>query len=183
MQNHSEHSSRFGGAHLAPLGQLDNCRIADGEPDIRGWNVHTLDGCTAGKVDDLIVDTQARKVRYLDVKLDRKEFGLGEDRHVMVPLSDARLDPRNDDVLLESTTAAQLAKMQAMDRDTMREDEIHVPLRSEQAFVEKRTVPREEVVISKKLVEGSQHVEADLRSEQVDVDRGVQRGDARKRKH
>ena len=254
MQNHSEHSSRFGGAHLAPLGQLDNCRIADGEPDIRGWNVHTLDGCTAGKVDDLIVDTQARKVRYLDVKLDRKEFGLGEDRHVMVPLSDARLDPRNDDVLLESTTAAQLAKMQAMDRDmlqssqssqsdrsrmtlseeqmrvgkhvtesgsvdvhktvrnqrmekdvpvmheevqverrplsadssanvTMREDEIHVPLRSEQAFVEKRAVPREEVVISKKLVEGSQHVEADLRSEQVDVDRGVQRGDARKRKH
>ena len=254
MHNHSENNSRMSGVHLAPLGQLDNCRIADGEPDIRGWNVHTLDGCTAGKVDDLIVDTDARKVRYMDVKLDRKELGLSEDRHVLVPLDDARLDPRSDDVLLDSTTREQLSRMQAMDRDTlasmqetrrdssrmtlseeqmrvgkhvtesgsvdvhktvrnqrmekdvpvmheevqverrplsadssanvtMREDEIHVPLRSEQAFVEKRTVPREEVVISKKLVEGSQHVEADLRSEQVDVDRGVQRGDARKRKH
>ena len=255
MHNHSENNSRMSGVHLAPLGQLDNCRIADGEPDIRGWNVHTLDGCTAGKVDDLIVDTDARKVRYMDVKLDRKELGLSEDRHVLVPLDDARLDPRSDDVLLESTTREQLSRMQAMDRDTLasmqstrrdssrmtlseeqlrvgkhvtesgavdvhktvrsqrmekdvpvmheeveverrplsaesstratiREDEIHVPLRSEEAFVEKRTVPREEVVIRKKLVAGEQHVEADLRHEQVDVDRNVQRGDARKqRKH
>ena len=69
-------------------------------------------------------------------------------------------------------------------RATIREDEINVPLRSEEAFVEKRTVPREEVVIRKKLVAGEQHVEADLRHEQVDVDRNVQRGDARKqRKH
>lgn len=100
-----------GNPNLARLHDLDKCQIADGEPDIRGWSVRTSDGRDAGKVDELIVDTRAMKVRYMDVVLDRKSLGLKEERHVIVPLSNARLDDDRDDVLLGSTTATQLMSM------------------------------------------------------------------------
>ena len=107
------HRTQIDNPNLGRLGDLDECKIADGEPDIRGWSVQTADGREAGKVDDLIVDTQAMKVRYMDVALDRKAFGLDEDRHVILPLSNARLDDDRDDVVLGSLTAAQLAALQA----------------------------------------------------------------------
>ena len=52
--------------------------IADGEPDIQGWDINDSAGNKIGKVDDLIFDTQSRKVRYIvlspdkDLKLDKK---------------------------------------------------------------------------------------------------------------
>lgn len=243
-------------ARLAPLHRLDDFKVADGEPDIRGWSVHTADGRVAGKVDDLIVDTQAMKVCYIDVELDRGALGLREERHVLVPLAEARLDDRGDEVLLGSATAADLARMPPLDRERMEftgsppgdedarhfygdrgngdvrrmtlseeelrvgkrmseagevdvrktvetrhvsrsvpvmheevdverrpiepgsqasariaEDEIRVPLRAEEAVIEKRTVPKEEVIIRKQAVQGEQKVEVDVRSERVDVDR------------
>lgn len=44
---------------LAHLGELDDCEIADGEPDIRGWDVKGADGRMLGEVADLLVDTGA----------------------------------------------------------------------------------------------------------------------------
>jgi uncharacterized protein (TIGR02271 family) len=55
-------------------------------------------------------------------------------------------------------------------------DEIHVPLMEEEAVVEKRVVPKEELVVKKREVQETETVEADLRRERVDVDR---EGDAR----
>ena len=37
----------------------------------RGWEVRTTEGRRIGKVDDLLVDRQAMRVKYLDVELDR----------------------------------------------------------------------------------------------------------------
>jgi uncharacterized protein (TIGR02271 family) len=266
MQNHPNQRTttpgRTGAAgHLARLDELNDYKVADDDPDVRGWVVKTRDGLAAGRVDGLIVDTDAMKVCYLDVELDRSSLKLKEDRHVLIPIVGARLDESNDDVLLDST-AAQLASLQpyhrggeiaadasspppresdarnfygkrggtgGVQRMTLSEeelairkqerqagavdvskrvetehfsqrvpvsheevtvehraispgskpaasdlsnDEVRIPLMAEEATVEKRVVPKEEVVISKKRVQGEQTVEADLKKERVDVNRG-----------
>lgn len=275
------HTSRHPDAaiqgQLARLHELNDFKVADGDPDVRGWPVRTSDGQRAGKVDDLIVDTGAMQVRYLDVELDRNTMRLNEDRHVLVPISDARLDDVNDDVLLGSMTIEQVARMEpvrqgqpiaatqtpasarqtrtdtdarefygkrggtgavqrmtlseeelrvdkrqremggvdvhktvetehvskrvpvtredvsierhAVSGDSARgreaklsEDEVRIPLSGEEAVVQKRTVPREELVIKKETVQGEQTVEADLKKERADVNRtGTAKGKGKKR--
>ena len=94
------------------LYDLSHYKVARGDPDVHGWHVKTADGARAGKVDSLIVDTEAMQVRYLDVELDRKTYRLKDERHVLVPLAYARLDDKHDDVLLDSMTAAEMAELQ-----------------------------------------------------------------------
>jgi uncharacterized protein (TIGR02271 family) len=58
------------------------------------------------------------------------------------------------------------------------ETEIRVPVMREEAVVEKRTVPIEEVVVHKEARTGTKTVGADLRKETLDVDQNVdQNGD------
>ncbi|HKI06399.1 MAG TPA: PRC-barrel domain-containing protein [Thermoanaerobaculia bacterium] len=56
--------------HLTPLRSLHNHRVAEGDPDVRGWDVFGADGKKIGQIDDLLVDTQELRVRYLNVTLD-----------------------------------------------------------------------------------------------------------------
>ena len=58
------------GSPVTPLRTLHNYRIAEGDPDVRGWEVIGADGGKIGEVDDLLVDTHALKARYLEVALD-----------------------------------------------------------------------------------------------------------------
>ncbi|MBV9772888.1 MAG: DUF2382 domain-containing protein, partial [Gemmatimonadetes bacterium] len=51
------------------------------------------------------------------------------------------------------------------------DEEIRVPLMEEEAVVEKRVVPKEELVVKKHEVQEERTVEADLRRERVDVER------------
>lgn len=111
MRNHETNQST-GTADLCRLHDLDHYKVADGDPDVRGWDVKTSDGKFAGKVEDLIVDTNTMQVCYLDVELDRKGLKLKEDRHVLVPLANARLDDDSDDVLLGSLTATDVLLLQ-----------------------------------------------------------------------
>ena len=53
---------------------------------------------------------------------------------------------------------------------SIRDDEVRVPLMEEQVVVEKRVVPKEEVIITKHAKRDTKTVEADLRKEQVDID-------------
>ena len=113
---------------LAHLGDLDDCKIADGEPDIRGWDVKGADGRKLGEVADLLVDTGAMKVRYVEVKLDAdvaKEAARSDGtrdprtdaaRHVLVPVGAARLDDEHDDVCLDDR-ASRIAGVPAYQRD------------------------------------------------------------------
>lgn len=57
---------------LRHLDDLDDFKIAEGEPDIRGWDVRGTDGSKLGTVEDLLVDTAAMKVRYIEVKLEKE---------------------------------------------------------------------------------------------------------------
>jgi len=71
---HDSHDSDTGGsaAHprVAALRNLRGYKVADGDLDVRGWEVAGRDGLRIGIVNDLLVDTVAGKVRYLDIELD-----------------------------------------------------------------------------------------------------------------
>ena len=59
--------------------------IVDGEPDIRGWDVWDTRGKKIGEVEDLIIDAQKKKARYIVLDLDDNEFDL-DDRKVLIPI-------------------------------------------------------------------------------------------------
>jgi uncharacterized protein (TIGR02271 family) len=56
-------------------------------------------------------------------------------------------------------------------RAEIRDEEIRVPIVEEELVVEKRPVVKEEVVVSKERTQETKTVEADLRKEEIDVDR------------
>ena len=275
---------------VVSLDQLDDFKVAEGDPDVRGWEVIASDGRKIGEVDQLLVDTAAMKVRYLDVDVDDGLLNDNTDRHVLIPIGYARLDEGDDRILVDSLASADVVALpeythgpitrdfetdlrsrfdtdytagttaKTGDRDfyahdlydenrfygarrgaegeerlTLSEeelavgkrrreagevdvhkrvetehvakpvtttheeavierrpitdpamagrariegDEIHVPLHEEEAVVEKRVVPKEELVVKKREVADTETVEADLRKERVDVDR---EGDVRLR--
>jgi hypothetical protein len=78
---------------LRRLHDLDDYEVAEGNSDVRGWEVRTPDGQILGKVDDLIVSVAELRVRYLDIDVE----GGG---HALVPIEAAQLDERHDDVLV-----------------------------------------------------------------------------------
>ena len=109
---------------LARLDELDDYKVADGEPDPRGWEVRASDGRTIGKVDSMIADTGMMKVRYLDVELDRDELKLQEDRHILIPIGGATLDDKDDVVNLPMLSSSHIVNLMPWNHDTIsREDE------------------------------------------------------------
>lgn len=99
---------------IAPLDQLEDFKVAEGEPDVRGWDVVSSDGKRIGEVHELLVDTTAMKVRYLDVDLDEEELALEDrDRHVLVPIGFARLDEENDKVFVDNLRTADVTGLPA----------------------------------------------------------------------
>jgi len=94
---------------LARLEELKGFKVADGDPDIRGWEVRTPDDRKVGKVEELIVDPAERRVRYMEVKVDRKALDIDDDRHILIPIGTARLKEDKHDVLIERLPAQGLA--------------------------------------------------------------------------
>ena len=116
----NQHENQDDMNRIAPLGELDDFKVADGDPDIRGWDVTTQDGRRVGEVDELLVDTSAMKVRYIAVDLD--DDVAGSDRRVLVPIGAAQLDDDDDRVLVIGISAEQFATLpeyrrEAFDRD------------------------------------------------------------------
>jgi hypothetical protein len=92
---------------LLHLNDADDFEVAKGEPDIRGWDVKSSDGQKLGKVEDLLIDTEPMRVRYVEVKLDDKIAKAEGEEHeyVLVPVGAARLDDEHDDVLVDLSAA------------------------------------------------------------------------------
>ena len=88
------------GSTIAPLDELNDYKVADGEPDVRGWDVVASDQRKIGKVHELLVDTGVMQVRYLDVDIDKDIRGGDRDRHILVPIGCARLDDDDNRVLV-----------------------------------------------------------------------------------
>jgi hypothetical protein len=107
MTHHDEHETG-----LAPIDDTD-FKVADGDPDPRGWDVISADGREIGEIDDLIVDTAAHKVRYLVCELDEDELGLADeqDLHILIPAGRARLSPDDKKLMLDGVTSSQIVSM------------------------------------------------------------------------
>jgi hypothetical protein len=99
------------------LQELDhsNYEVVKGDPDIRGWDVRNRDGFKLGSVEELIIDTEEKKVRYMVVDLDENELKLNH-RKILVPIGLAELHASNDDVLLPAVTLDKIALLPDYDR-------------------------------------------------------------------
>lgn len=93
--------------NLVRLKDFSGYEVADGNPDVRGWEVFTLDGVRFGVVEELIVDTAKMKVRYLDIDVDQNIEGVTDDKHLLVPIGVASIDEKEDIIhirTIETTT-------------------------------------------------------------------------------
>lgn len=107
---------------VVPLGQADDFTVASDDPDVRGWEVLGSDGARIGEVDELLVDTAAMKVRYLDVDVDDAVIGDGRDRHVLIPIGYARLDRDRDCVTVDGLASTDLRTLPAYDQGPLTRD-------------------------------------------------------------
>jgi hypothetical protein len=135
MRNDDVRATGAALAQIAPLKELKDYKVASDDPDVRGWKVLGRDGRKIGDVHDLLVDTQAMRVRYLDVELDSDLMGslpqvpgmahtgaLMEHRHVLVPIGTARLDDSHDDVYIESLDSGDVAVLPPYDHKAFGRD-------------------------------------------------------------
>jgi uncharacterized protein (TIGR02271 family) len=105
---------------VVPLDELNDFKVADGDPDVRGWDVVSSDGRKVGEVDQLLVDRSAMKVRYLDVDLDDELAG--DDRHVLVPIGYARLDRDDNRVMVDTVSSSDLVALPEYRRGSLDRD-------------------------------------------------------------
>ena len=105
------------------LQELDhsNFEIVKDEPDIRGWDVRYKNGEKIGSVEELILDTAAKKVRYMIVDLDENELRL-EHRKIAIPIGFAELEGRTDDVLIPNVSVDQLCNLPDYKRSELTPD-------------------------------------------------------------
>jgi hypothetical protein len=94
------------------LTELSNSgyEIVSDEPDIRKWKVKNGAGKILGVVDELLVDRQTHKVRYLVLNIQGKPLNLLS-RKVLVPIGIAELDRMEDVVILPTVTLDHLATL------------------------------------------------------------------------
>ena len=110
---------------IEDLDRLKNVEVAKGDPDPRGWEVTGSDGAKLGRIDHLVGDTDAMKVVYLVMKVDR---GLmGDEPHVLIPTAHATLDEHHKGIRVNALNGPRLAAMPRyegrLDRDHVREVE------------------------------------------------------------
>jgi len=82
---------------LVPLRELDDYKVAEGEPDIRGWTVYTATGREIGDIEELLVDVEMGEVVMVDIDLKR------DDRHTLAPIKAAWIDRPNRRVVLNTS--------------------------------------------------------------------------------
>ncbi|HEX6334024.1 MAG TPA: PRC-barrel domain-containing protein [Flavisolibacter sp.] len=114
----------FGERRKKPTSRLRELRgsgyeIAEGQPDIKGWDVRDASGRKYGVVHDLVFDIRAKKVRYMIVNvLDSRELEL-ERRTVLIPIGLAELDTSDDDVIVPEVSPFQLRALPRYDKSNL----------------------------------------------------------------
>ena len=165
--------------------------VAEGEPDVRGWDVMTADQRRIGEVDDLLADPQALKVRYLTIDLD-KDFVASNipERTVRVPISRARLHETEKKVVLDVTAenindfdspmdaAPNIEDFESRRRHEPRDDEVKLTRAAEELRVGKRAVEAGEVEVSKRVESRRVTEPVTLREEEVEIERRPVTGSA-----
>lgn len=91
---------------LERVDQLSEIDVAEDQPDPKGWPVVTADGERIGRVDHLIGDTKAMKVRYLSVDMTG-----GADRKVLIPTGYVDLDTDDKQVRLNALESENVRRL------------------------------------------------------------------------
>jgi len=151
---------------LSDLGKWD---VAEGEPDIRGWEVRTIGGRDLGKVTELLVDPDAGEVVMIDVDLTPGH------QHALVPLRIIEIDRGRRVVRMDSsdlTPAEQAAVEDAgsdatgsraastRDRNWADTGRVRYPGRADDEVVVERRPIVEEVVVRRRLVDEGESVDS-----------------------
>jgi uncharacterized protein (TIGR02271 family) len=98
MQNEEQRGEQY-----ARLSELGDYRVSDEDPDPRGWSVIGRDGDSIGRVEDLIVDTAAMKVRYLDIVVTGA--AAAGSSHARIPAERVDLEPQQRVVVTDLSHA------------------------------------------------------------------------------
>jgi sporulation protein YlmC with PRC-barrel domain len=97
---------------LYRLGELKNFEVVKSDPDVRGWDVYGKDRKKIGKVDELIVDPEKLKVRYLDLYLnDDIKRDVDSGRHLLIPIGSAEINEKENAVFIETIETVTLLKI------------------------------------------------------------------------
>lgn len=141
---------------LRPMSELSNYKIETGDPDPRGWTVVGPDG-RIGHVVDLLVDTQAMKVRRLLVNAGEDARGGGS--LVTIDLANVELRENAQQVFAHDRAEPYSASYSNHAVDAPAGDE-RLTRTEEELHIGKRAVSRGEARIGK-------HVETERLSEPV----------------
>jgi uncharacterized protein (TIGR02271 family) len=114
-------SSKAESGRLARVDKIDDVDVAENEPDPRGWKVFGGDGEEIGKVDHLIGDTGAMKVRYLVVTIDKNWFK--KDRQILIPVGHVDLDTRDKRVICDSLVRSRVDALPEYTEQELTRDE------------------------------------------------------------
>jgi hypothetical protein len=142
---------------LVRLTDMNGWNVAEGEPDIRSWEVRTVGGRELGKVKDLLIDPDAGEVVMMDVTIT------GSDRHALVPLRVIEIDRRARVVRMDSSDltateqASGLTAGPSGDRRWAESGRVRYPGTSEDERVVERRPIVEEVVVRRRAAEAEQN--------------------------
>lgn len=92
--------------------------IADGQPDIKGWDVKNDLGEVIGDVDELLINPQTQKVRYMVVDTDANDLRLPA-RKLLIPIGVAELHEDDDYVVIPQVTAALIEQLPEYERGAL----------------------------------------------------------------
>jgi sporulation protein YlmC with PRC-barrel domain len=165
---------------LVPLKDMGSWDVAEGEPDIRGWEVRTVGGRELGKVKELLVDPDAGEVVMLDVDL------AGSDQHALVPLRIVEIDRarrvvRMDSADLTPSERAAVEKSDERDHPVERVEQrerhwadtgrVRYPTRGDEEVVVERRPIVEEVVVRRHVVDDENASPESLRRRAEDAEK------------
>jgi len=90
-------AARDEGEGLSNLNDLNDYEVSDGEPDPRGWDLFAGDGVRIGTVEDLLVDTDAMRVRALECRIDEESLHLPHgDSSLFIPIRSVTLEESSE---------------------------------------------------------------------------------------
>lgn len=110
--------------HLKELSNSDY-KIADDQPNINDWKIVDNSGKRVGKVKDLLFDKEAKRVRYIITDLNDGEI-LKEDRKVLIPIGKAKLNKKDERVIMPNITRDNLSALPAYtNTDALTQEDEH----------------------------------------------------------
>jgi len=124
--NRSNKDWSASGGSLRRMSEIKNdYEVADDDEDVMDWDVVGRNGEKIGEVEDMIVDMQAMKVRYLEVELDDDLPGVQNDQRVLIPVGLADLDHSGKNVVVNNFDGSMVSSYPAYRGEPITRDYEH----------------------------------------------------------